>query len=569
VEDVREPFAGGAGSGGVNMAEIQHSQIKAKLLELVTPLVDQTDIIAKSALDKEAHLLSRAMAAAAIKIIAEVEYDVACASIVDGGKDNGIDAIHYDSQGKTLFLVQSKWSNSHTSSIASGEILKFLQGIQDLVSLKKARFNEKIQKRWSLIEDALNRLTSVRLVVAYPGSGRIDQDIQEKIDEFVKSQNDTSELFFFSSITQRELFQHFVHEAAPPQINLSIRLTHYGLVDSPLKAVYGQVSAIDVAAWYKNYGNNLFAGNIRNFLGSSEVNTAISTTLTSEADHFWFYNNGITIIAESLKRQAIGGNDRSVGIFDCAKVTIVNGAQTVGTIGRTLTGDDNSSFLQARIIEVNDPESLLGKKITRASNTQNKIDARNFVALDPEQERIRTELLIEKVIYEYREGEPLESTVDGFEFIEAVVTLACANDDISFVALSKGYVGGLYADITTTPYKALFNPATSSRRMWSLVQLSRRIDKTIKMKADPSPTQRGIVVHGNRFILHCMLRQIGKTDDLGASDAVKDKVVEDAVTRVLAGVGKIIDTNYEDAYLAPLFKNVKKCTDIRSKFEKA
>lgn len=550
------------------MAEIQHSQIKAKLLEIVAPLVDQAGIIGKTDADKEVHILSRSTAAAALKIVAEIEYDAACAAIVDGGKDNGIDAIYYDSQSKTLFLVQSKWSNSHTSSIASGEVLKFLQGIQDLVSLKRVRFNEKIQKRWNVIEDALNRLTSVRLIVAYPGSGRIDQDIQDKIDEFVKSQNDTSELFFFSSITQRELFQHFVHEAAPPQIDLSIRLTHYGLVESPLKAVYGQVSAVDVAGWYKNYGNNLFAGNIRNFLGSSEVNAAISTTLTSDAEHFWFYNNGITIIAESLKRQAIGGNDRSIGVFDCAKVTIVNGAQTVGTIGRSLTGD-NSSFLQARIIEVSDPESLLGKKITKASNTQNKIDARNFVALDPEQERIRTELLIEKVAYEYREGEPLESTVDGFDFLEAVTTLACASDEMSFVALSKGYVGGLYVDITTTPYKALFNPSTLSRRLWSLVQLSRRIDKTIRTNADASPTQRGIVVHGNRFISHCIFRRIGKSSDLDASDIIKDEVVEDAVMRVLSGVSKIIDKDYADAYLAPLFKNVKKCTDIRFKLEKA
>jgi hypothetical protein len=140
---------------------------------------------------------------------------------------------------------------------------------------------------------------------------------------------------------------------------------------------------------------------------------------------------------------------------------------------------------------------------------------------------------------------------------------------MSFVALSKGYVGGLYVDITTTPYKALFNPSTSSRRLWSLVQLSRRFDKIIRMKAGGSPTQRGIVVHGNRFVSHCIFRQIGKTSDLVASDKIKDKIVEDAVLRVLSGVEKIIDEDYADAYLAPLFKNVKKCTDIRSKLEKA
>jgi hypothetical protein len=551
------------------MAEVQHSQIRGKLLELIAPLVDKSGIAAKSGVDREAHVLSRAMAAAAIKILAEVDDASAVSAIVDGEKDNGIDAIYYDTQSKALFLVQSKWSSSHTSSIDSAGVLKFLQGVQDLVSLKKARFNDKTQKRWSIIEDALNKLTSVRLVLAYPGSGKIDPDIQDKIDDFVKSQNDTSELFFFSPITQRELFQHFVHEAAPPQINLTVRLTHYGLVDSPLRAVYGQVSAADIAGWYRSHGNHLFAGNIRNFLGSSEVNSAIAETLNGESNYFWYYNNGIAIIAEDLKRQAIGGNDRSVGMFDCKNVTIVNGAQTVGTIGRTLSGDESSAFLQARIIVVDDPDSSLGKRITRASNTQNKIDARNFVALDAEQERIRTELLIDKVNYEYREGEPLESTVDGFEFIEAVTALACASNEMSYVALSKGYVGGLYADITTAPYKALFNQSTSSKRMWSIVQLTRRIDKTIKTLTDQSsPTARGIVVHGNRFIMHCILRRIGNAIDLSRNDEIKDSKIEDAVKNVLSSVGKVIESTYADAYLAPLFKNVKKCTDIRSRSEK-
>ena len=71
-------------------------------------------------------------------------------------------------------------------------------------------------------------------------------------------------------------------------------------------------------------------------MGSSEVNGAIAETLRSDAEYFWYYNNGVTIIAEDLKRQVIGGSDRTVGVFDCKNVTIVNGAQTVGTIGRNL-----------------------------------------------------------------------------------------------------------------------------------------------------------------------------------------------------------------------------------------
>ena len=103
------------------MAEVQHSQIKSKLLELIAPLLDKSDIPAKSGAERDAHILSRSMAAAAIKILAEVDDVAAANAIVDGGKDNGIDAIYYDPQGKTLFLVQSKWSNSHSSSILKSD----------------------------------------------------------------------------------------------------------------------------------------------------------------------------------------------------------------------------------------------------------------------------------------------------------------------------------------------------------------------------------------------------------------------------------------------------------------
>jgi acetylglutamate kinase len=83
-----------------------------------------------------------------------------------------------------------------------------------------------------------------------------------------------------------------------------------------------------------------------------------------------------------------------------------------------------------------------------------------------------------------------------------------------------------------------------------------------------SPTQRGIVVHGNRFTLHCILRRLGKDSDLSASDKITDSTIEEIVKEVLSNVGAIIDADYNDAYLAPLFKNVKKCTAIRAKLEK-
>jgi hypothetical protein len=67
--------------------------------------------------------------------------------------------------------------------------------------------------------------------------------------------------------------------------------------------------------------------------------------------------------------------------------------------------------------------------------------------------------------------------------------------------------------------------------------------------------------------MHCILRRIGKAVDLSKNDEINDAKIEDAVKDVLSGIGKVIESTYADAYLAPLFKNVKKCTDIRSRYE--
>lgn len=546
------------------MGELQHNQIRQKLQEQIVPHIDAGDLQDGPA--KADHLLSRALAAVCVRIVTDVDVAAAGQAVVDGGNDNGIDAIYYDPGTATLILVQSKWNNSQGGSIDSAGVLKFVQGARDLISQKKDRFNVKVQARWTTIEDALGRVNSVVLVVGYSGSGALDPVVGHSLKEFVDSQNDTGDMFSYEVISQKQLFQYFAHEAAPPQIDLTIRLSHYGLVENPLQAVYGQVSATDVAAWYRTYGNNLFAQNIRNFLGvKSEVNTAIGKTLTESPANFWYFNNGLTILAEKMKKQAIGGADRSVGIFECAGVTIVNGAQTAGTIGRNLTGESEAS-LQARIIVVDDPNSPMGQLITRASNTQNRIDARNFVALDPQQERIRTELLIEGVNYEYREGEAPVESADGFDFIEGIIALACAGNDISYVALAKGYVGGLYADIGETPYKALFNANTSSKRLWMLVLLGRRIDAFLKKNHDKnSPTVRGTVVHGNRFLMHCILKELEKLLPHDGNSTFTQVEVETAASGILQKIDEVVRADYSDAYLARLFKNVSKCNAIKAK----
>lgn len=450
------------------MAEFQYNRIKGRLLEEIAPHLDLADIAGRPPGDVEAQTLSRSVAAAALQIEAGLAVEVAGANVIDGPGDNGIDAFAYDTALKVIYLVQAKWTASHTGSVDLAGVLKFLAGVRDLLVQRKDKFSPKIQARWAVISDALDNASRIHLIVAYPGSTKLDDIVQVHIDDFVRDQNDTSDTFFASNVTQKEMFQFFAAEAAPPRIDLTINLAQYGRVEAPLLSVYGQVSSVEVGRWFRHHGNKLFAGNIPHFVGlRSEVNTDIAKTLTESPERFWYYNNGITILVQELKRRP-GPADKSIGVFDCKGVTIVNGAQTVGTIGRSELPDDCPAFLQARIILVDSEDASTSRTITRASNTQNKIDARNFVALDPVQDRIRSELLLDGVNYEFREGESLDGSQKSFEFIEAITTLACASTEISHVAMAKGYVGGLYADLDGTPYKSLFNAGTDAKRLWNL-----------------------------------------------------------------------------------------------------
>jgi hypothetical protein len=74
------------------MAEVQHAQIKSKLLEQVVPTIDQSDLKAHKDKDLESHLLSRSVASVALHIASEIEIAAASANIVDESDDNGIDA---------------------------------------------------------------------------------------------------------------------------------------------------------------------------------------------------------------------------------------------------------------------------------------------------------------------------------------------------------------------------------------------------------------------------------------------------------------------------------------------
>ncbi|MEM7517139.1 MAG: AIPR family protein [Planctomycetota bacterium] len=137
----------------------------------------------------------------------------------------------------------------------------------------------------------------------------------------------------------------------------------------------------------------------------------------------------MTLLCESIKKKPVGGAQREYGEFECAGASVVNGAQTVGQIGSAFAQPDDvpeDAQVLVRIISLENVPEGFGQRITRATNTQNRVEGRDFASLDENQRRVHRELALDGIEYAYRSGDAVHDPSSGFSLTEATVALACA-----------------------------------------------------------------------------------------------------------------------------------------------
>jgi len=552
------------------MSIIHVRQIEAKLKSLFRDLIDLSDYANKSQAEKESAFLTRALAAFAILATTDIAPEQAALCITDGFHDNGLDAIYFDEHEKILFLVQSKWRGDGTGSIDLGEALKFIKGVKDLINTEFERFNEKVKSRSIEIKKVLLLAnTRIALLLTYTGQPLLSEEISGEFNDFLRVMNDPSEVIELRVIQQSRLHSIIASGTLGTPINFEVVLRDWGQTREPFSAYYGQVSASEVAAWHQ-YHPRLFAPNIRSFLGTTEINQSIIETLLSEPEKFWYFNNGITALCGTIRKKPIGGDSHISGVFECTDVSIVNGAQTVGAIATANAKSPDEvakATVMVRFISLENCSEDFAIRVTRATNTQNRIEKRDFVSLDSEQERLRTELQLEGVDYVYKAGYSLRDINKGFDLTEATVALACAYPELSYAVQAKSGIGVLWEDVSKAPYKALFNSGVSSIRLWRIVQIHRAIEAQLRIEGNKRQGREAMLpVHGNRFLARQVFRHLSlenlddpKTDVQDILDRVKE-----LTTRVVELAISAINEKYPESYLANLFRNITKCQDIEN-----
>ena len=549
------------------MSIIHVNQIKNQVSKTFEDLVDLRDASTASADQREALFLSRGLAAYAIYYLSGATAEDAAKSVTDGSGDNGLDAVHYDEVSKRLCIVQSKWIRDGAGEPDNGEVKKFVSGVRDLFNLQFDRFNAKIQNLAPVVKQALNDpATRYDIVLAYTGSSKLAAPSQRDLQDLAEEMNDTSEVVFVTALNQADLHNSLTVGVGEP-INVEVTLRAWGRKDTPHEAFYGQVSADQVVAWWTKYRTRLFARNLRGILGETEVNAEIRTTLEQRPADFWYFNNGVTIIARTARRAMAGGAHTDFGTIHCEDVSVVNGAQTVGTIGKfgeTDPSQVNGVFIPVRIIVRGDNEHF-GEEVTRTNNRQNRIENRDFVALDPEQTRIKTELAIDGIDYQLMRSETVARSDTAFDLVEATTALACGSGTVRLPVQLKREIGRLWDDISKAPYKELFNASVPGLYVWRAVQVQRRIDHALDTFFKRGGTYRDYptATHGNRLIAALVFSALPverfRDPNFDIEVVASESLITELVDVRVAALAVEVRKHFANAIIPTLFKNLKKC----------
>ena len=335
------------------------------------------------------------------------EIDSATSEVIlcDGAGDGGIDAavfVRHDAdegiEGDTWMLVQSKYgtafNGAETISAEAQKVFATLEGKRERLS--------------SLSSELVDRLRTFlanigpkdRLEYVLATTRRLSAQEQEYLANIkTLGRAKFADCFDVDSVSIETIYNKVAEEDAFGATKLKVTLKTV-VASSGTILLVGATRLTEVFKFMQDYKAKsgdmdlLYEKNVRKFLGNKrKVNKGIESTIESCPERFGLYNNGITIVAESVDRV-------SSDEVQLTNPFIVNGCQTTRSIWSVLqrrinAGGGapteahkqwlerlNSAVVITKIVVVGSEGEELLTETTRYTNSQNAVGEKDFIALE-------------------------------------------------------------------------------------------------------------------------------------------------------------------------------------------
>lgn len=425
-------------------------------------------------------------------------------AITDGKEDSSCDLIFKGREDGSFiyYVVQSKWNaktklmtgGKEAAKISSDEVKKAIVDFESVLKKNKKRgsnelFNEKLDELNLHLAESEGKVKFIFL-----GLLSKDDSLNENINNFQNTYSPYVKLeiidierlkrdyieFNYKKIKVTNPLRHKYNDPETETFNLPIERTldwdgkgDHLRITNPYESYMFFVKPKTIFELFTKYEFGLFFSNVRNPLPASNYNEAIVQTLLQQPDMFWYYNNGITAITRSMK--PIGFRSESIQLTG---LQVINGAQTVYSI---YAAYKDASYEQIRAMNdeakialrlVRSTNQAVNLEITRYTNSQNPMEARDFWANDPIQIRLQEESFKTKHWYERRRGEfrtaPTGIAILNNEETALSYTTFCQQNPLLAILKShlifKPAKNGIYDRVFDS--ETSFEPLLASHLMW-------------------------------------------------------------------------------------------------------
>jgi len=360
------------------------------------------------------------------------------AFVTDGSQDGGIDAYYIDKKNKLIYVLQSKFRANATNFVSTNmsaydllkmDVARVMKG--ERRDEKGAPYNECIvrgmQKAVQKLTDAGSYTTQVVLLgnTKNLSSG----DLKKLVPGYEVEQ-------FPHDRAYRELLFPVINGTYFTDPNLTIEINLANLkgdthLDYDVKTAALRpnikllfVPTTEIGRIMQTYKNSILKFNPRSFLElkNNPVNREIEASIRNmKSNEFALFNNGITIIADGTSISSDTAKQGTAQVV-LRNPQLVNGAQTAFTLGRIYeecakTNDFKVfkgkevllkiiTFVGMRKASGEDARLSLVSEISKASNSQTKVEESDRRSNDPVQLKLQQELFEQfGLYYERKRGE--------------------------------------------------------------------------------------------------------------------------------------------------------------------
>lgn len=465
-------------------------------------------------------LRSRAFVAMAARVVADIDDLDAAHQVTDYYHDDDIDGFAIadsDSPAPTIYLIQAKWSANGSHNFKVKETTGLVRGFGKLIHNELHEENL-IQPYLPEITRQMNKFAS-RTILTFASSGvnavdaaTVDEtlhDLKVHVNDDIKVSCRFLRLEDFSKEVQATPDRiHGVDASAMIEWRKPIK-------DDPL-SLQGIISAAELGRWYGENPKRLFDDNVR-LEKESDVNDEIVQCLLEEPQFFLHFNLGINALCESWDRGSM-----NVGLVKhkFRKLRIVNGAQTVYSIHKAMTINPES-VAQAQVLirftQLKDAPTGFGARVARATNRSNPMSARDRVAMDYPQQRLRGEFTLNLgKEYVIRADDTVPTGEKGCSVQEAAIAMACGRYSATALMEITKDTESLWAD-QGDDYRTLFPMDVTAAEVWRRVQTLRRVTAALdQVAATPTERSKSVAVLGRLIITHVVMHRLSddKLDDI-------------------------------------------------------